>query len=318
MRTASIALLALAVPLLAAPAPLTEQQARDAAETMTPDTIVVIDAGDGPARTLRYTPTQGAVSTYEARQKITMEITMDDEPFQYNDYPASVCNIDARVTTVNDDGSFVLESTFTVLNAEATTDPFDEGATLLRNTMDAILGRLAGTTITQTIDQRGLERDHAIEAPENSDESMAQRVVQVVRESLVPFPEEPVAPGAAWRIRRELDEGGVQQTFLVTYHLLERTRTEATVEMHANFLLDEQDIGQGSTITGGSGKGLGTITVRLDLAGPAENTQRTDADLVAERNTSGAITVLEQRMTTESTVTLIHTEPADTTSTENK
>ena len=309
MRTITAASLIACTLLFASPtlhaqdAPLTDQQAREAAKTLEHNQTVLLKQGEGEPVELRLDPTTGATTEYRATLSGTLSMALNGAPIATAPLTTNRAHISAAVDSIDDEGNAIIVSTFT----EVATVENEDTTETARNTVDTMLSALNNMTSIHALSPRGVPTDYQdIKATPRADRTLSKNIARMAFLPVLMLPEEPVAPGAVWRARRDFEEEGLAQTLIYTYTLRDASDDTISVDVHGRFILDEQALPADSrapqirtTINTGAGSMLGELTIDRRTGALAEGFLRTETSLSATSVNSGVATELDQRYTSE-------------------
>ncbi|MFT5354805.1 MAG: hypothetical protein ACI9KE_002018 [Polyangiales bacterium] len=178
-------------------------------------TVELVSAGStGEAELIRLHPREGF--TQRMIMSMTMSMAMDmGVPMPTVEMPTSHMIFAVRVVNTNEDGLTRRE----LLLEEIRVDPGEHAAA-----MEAELLPLQGLRGVEIVDSRGRTLYLAYDIPEGvSDATRASlvRMQDVMKQVQPPFPIEPVAVGARWRVASEIRNQVVMQQ-VQEYELVER------------------------------------------------------------------------------------------------
>lgn len=177
--------------------------------------VELVTAGTaGEAALIRLHPEEGYTQRMSMSMTMSMAMNMG-QPMPEVVMPTSHMVFAMRVTNVDDNGLTRRE----ILLEEVRVDPGAHAAA-----MEAELLPLQGLTGVEIVDARGRTLYLSYDIPENvSDATRAsmERMQDVMKQVQPPFPAEPVAVGARWRVESEIRSNVVMQQ-VQDYELLER------------------------------------------------------------------------------------------------
>lgn len=218
--------------------------------------VDVLDPGAEPRQELRYRLEPG--SAYQFLQELAFEQTISGTTVTYT----TSTETSVTVESVDDDVATIrLVSGATTVEVPADAPP--ELATQLESAMAA----LEGAVTTLRMDARGRVLDSDIDLGDGGGlvASLADQLTSSMSQLAVPFPDEPVGPGARWRTTVDFDVSGV--TTEVTNEITLTSVADGVID--ASFVADIEQSG----LATGSGQGSGTY--RLDLTTPVPELEST-------------------------------------------
>lgn len=176
--------------------------------------VELVSAGTGEAQLIRLHPEVGF--TQRMSMSMTMRMAIDmGQPMPAVDMPTSHMVFAVRVANVSEDGLSRRELLLEEVRV-------DEGPH--HDVMEAELLPLQGLTGVEIVDARGRTLFLSYDIPEGvSDATRASliRMQDVMKQVQPPFPTEPVAVGARWRVESEIHNQVVMQQ-VQQYELVER------------------------------------------------------------------------------------------------
>ncbi len=256
---------ALAAPLFAGPHDITNADAPGLLETMQDKQVVLLDAGKGDARELRYAAVEDNSVTVKLVQNMTMKQSMGGQPMGANTLPASFYRNEYRVSKTNDEGFTVV---VTVEDAGVTEG--EQGP--MADMMAQSLKTMVGTVTTITMDDLGRVLSADTKLPAGADAQAQGQADQMASlTSTVPLPEKPVAPGAVWRQRLDRSANGLAMHMFNTYTLNKIDGDTLYLTIDALQYIPVQDLPGDQLPPGASGKvtkadSVVSGTATLDLA----------------------------------------------------
>ena len=176
--------------------------------------VELVSAGDGEAQVIRLQPREGFTQRMTMSMQLTMAMTMG-QPFPTTELPTTHMVFAIRVTATNGEGLSRRE----VLLEEIRVDPGPNS-----DAMAAELMPLQGLTGVEIVDARGRNLYLSYDIPEGvspTTRASIERMQDTMKQVLPPFPEEPVAVGARWRVESEIRNQIVMQQ-VQDFQLVER------------------------------------------------------------------------------------------------
>jgi Family of unknown function (DUF6263) len=240
--------------------------------------VELTDPGDGPRRRLVLEPEVG--SELNATMGMTMEFdtVVDGEPVPTQDVPP----LRMQMSMVVDDAtSERIDSTFEYGNVRVGegTDP------ALAATIEQALAGLEGVTGTLSTTASGQLIEADVQVPADIDPTLSTFMTQIedqLRSLTVPFPSEPVGPGATWTVDTALDISGVISQTHATYTLQDLRDNDYVLQAETEQTVEPGSVeGAPGEILGGDSTGIGRIEGRFDSLFP----------ILSEATTSGSTTI---------------------------
>ena len=292
------AIAAIASPLIAGPADLTKDEAQTLAQTIQENVIVLVDAGKGDMRTLRYTPEVGAETTSTITQNMTISQSMGGMPMPSPAIPGTFYTMNTRVKEITDTG-FISETTVT----DAGVVDGAEGP--LAAAMQRSVPTVKGTLTTTTITSRGFIEDTDTALGPNTTDEAADQVKQMQNMiASVGLPEEQVGVGAVWRQRMIIKSSGLKIIAINTYTLEEMKDDALVLSLQSIQIINEQDLPADTLPPGATAKvknadSSASSTFELDLTTGAMHS----VDLEMEMKMDVGISMQGQQMELQQNVT---------------
>jgi hypothetical protein len=175
------------------------------------DGVTVIFAGVAPRQLLRYQLTPGTKATSE--MICDVDLRTDGKP---GPMPTMVVNLETAVEDIASDGSAKLR--MTVLGV---TVRDRSGSAVTAEMVQGQAEALRGVAITETLGASGTVSDSRIDATALSDHARAQldTLSRNLAQVAMQLPQQPVGPGARWRLHKALPDGGIRAVADTTYTL---------------------------------------------------------------------------------------------------
>ena len=220
-------------------------------------TVKVVTTGTGKRVPLRYAPKQGAKQRVELALDWAQTQSEGGKKPQPIVMPTILLSGEAETTAIADG---VATNALTIV----TTDARDvAGAAVPADKFKTLLTSLAGMVITATVGPGGNASDTAlrIEKP-NQFTADALQIVALTLPAFPTLPSEPVGVGAKWQATSSIMFAGkfpmTQQT---DYEVTARTGTSWTIKGTTKVMGVDQDVGDGTKITGIKGSGTSEISL---------------------------------------------------------
>ena len=196
-----------------------------------------------------------------------------------------------EVTTkdVSSDGDITYESLISDASVVEEPGAMPQMAEAMKSALDSIKG-LAGTG---TISSRGLDKGSQFKIAPDADPQVRQAMEQM-KDTLanisVPFPEEPVGPGAKWEAQRQVKSQGMTIDQTTSYELAslegERATIKNTITQHAANQKIENPAMPGIKVdlTKLDGTGKATLTNDLTRVLPTSGSIDSHTDMIMGMN----------------------------------
>lgn len=275
-----------------------EPEPDDAADPVSPQ-VELLDAGAEPREPLRYTLTPDTsvngvmVMTYEVT-----ELLIDGEAAAA-DMPALPMEADLTlaVGAVDDDGADLRFTMNAVRLGEVDLPDAD------RAQVEAGLEAVTGLTASARMDPRGRVTEGDFEVPGVPGlEQLGDQLVALA----APLPEEPIGPGAVWRVTQSTVVGGLPLEQVTEVRLVARDDDLLTLEMTTEGTSPagpvELDAAPGVQVEVVRGRSAGTSSLVVDLTSAfprrVEAAVESDQELRFDDGTRGSTMQQSMRMTT--------------------
>lgn len=229
----------------------------DPAECAGTPEVSVNDAGAKPRRAMELSPTVGDSMALDMRMEMGIEASVDGETAPTQDVPPMHLGMLMTVEDVSEDE---IEMSFVYDQARV-----EGGDPTLQDALSSIVDS-SGTVVTT---RKGVFVDGDFEAAPGLDPALAATTDQLERQMAdltIPFPDEPVGPGAEWEVASSVELNGLSFCNFYTYRLVEFDGD--SYEMEAD--MEQKPAGgttetQGATIelVDGSGNASGTYSGSL-------------------------------------------------------
>jgi hypothetical protein len=237
--------------------------------------VTIISAGAEPRTPIRYAFSSGRRE--HASMDMTMGMSMDvgGMSMPAMQMPTMHTGADLAVTDVSPagDASYTLAFTDLTWVNSAGVDP-----AILTALQSAGID-LKGVSGSATVSPRGVSRNVVFDTSKITNPQMAQMMgsMSATTQSLtLPFPEEPVGPGAHWVARQTLAMNGMQTFQKTDVELVSRDATSCTVKTKVEQTAPAQTValpgmppGLEASLESMTGAGTGTITIHFDSLVPA-------------------------------------------------
>ncbi|MEQ9672439.1 hypothetical protein [Coleofasciculus sp. G2-EDA-02] len=172
-------------------------------------TIVLLDPGAQPRRSLRFQPAPNTKQTTVLTMNMDMTGTVDGQMMPNINMPAIQMTIESEVTQVEANGDAQIKVAYTDVDVVSDTTAPPE----LIQTLRSQLQPLQDLTITFVIDQQGITKDVNVSVPEDLDPNLQQLLQQMLNSleqlSATPFPETTVGVGATWQVSMAIPVPGL-------------------------------------------------------------------------------------------------------------
>lgn len=251
------------------------------------DGVTLIQPGVAPRQALRYHLTRGIKTTSELVYDLGIKNDGQGEPM-----PALVIELETTVDDVLADGTAKLR--ITAGRTSVRDRPGSEAAS------DLVRGEAAamqGVVITEMLAPDGKVSDaHVQIAGAHPDRPHAQldSLCQRLEGMAMRLPHEPVGPGATWRERRVLPQGGIQAAVETTYTLASISGdtvayTSAGASTGAPQTIEQDGLTAEVTDARGHSEAKGTVDLsRFALDLTSTTTFMTTMNIAAPKGTPGA------------------------------
>lgn len=223
------------------------------------DGVVLVLPGTAPRQPLRYALTPGAVAT--SQLVYDLELKSDGQP---SPLPVLVVDLETKVERRMPDGAARLRIAITRASVR------DRAGATASELVRKEAAAMQGVAVTELVAPDGLVSDSQIEAAGALSDAARGQLANLLRslEHAAPrFPVEPVGPGASWRERRTLPEGGIRAINETTYVLTSRTGDTIAYTSTAASAGEPQKVVQdGTTVDVTETRGHGEAAGTVDLA----------------------------------------------------
>lgn len=234
-------------------------------------TVVVENRGSEPRQELRYD--LDAVAPQSVNMDMSMSFGLDMAGVSNTQTMPTMRSVVSVDTPQVNDGT--LRFGFSVGAISVLETPGVDPAMV--DALRMAFAELGTVTGSMAVDARGslLDSSLSLENVSPAFRQQLEQTVQTVHQSVVPFPEESVGPGARWSASEAITASGMTIHQTATYELLSvdgstaRIRTTVSQSAEAQVLaLPELPPGTSAELVSYSGSGTGEITVRFDRAMP--------------------------------------------------
>ncbi|HEV3401361.1 MAG TPA: DUF6263 family protein [Acidimicrobiales bacterium] len=195
--------------------------------------VTVEEAGSEPRERLRLRLTADSTTRAAMVSKTSLEMTMAGERLPGGTLPTTRTVIEQRIDRVDPDGT----AHFTVKFTDWSVEPTPGADPDVSEQTERVLRQLSGLGGTGTISPSGVQT-LTMDTSTVSDptiKSLLDSMSSQIGNLTVPFPEEPVGPGARWRGTSSATISGITMNTTTNYTLRSRTgdRYELDVEQEA-------------------------------------------------------------------------------------
>ena len=204
-------------------------------------TVKLLNAGTGPATTLRLAATKGDKQSIVMTMTMDMEMSVGGTAQPSVKLPAMQMTIDLEVTEVTADRD--VRYVFNLSAADVVADPAvaAEVSAIVKTQLQAMVGTKGKALVTE----RGLTKEADIEFPPGLDPQTRQ-MMSGMKESLnqlsAPLPEEAVGQGASWDVTTTITQNGLTLKQVATYTLTEAGRGGFTAKIGVRQKADPQEM----------------------------------------------------------------------------
>ena len=247
-----------------------------------PNTVVVVDPGDGEVALLRWQPTAGDSAVFEVLIAIDTVVEIDDLKQEATIGPAAV-TFDAEVTAIGPDGEITTRYEVVAAGVPDGSDP----------ALDEAMKRSIGSTIIETVSATGIltQRDvvpaSSLGGPE---QAQLDRFIEQLAAVFSPLPTEPVGTGASWTYTAAANVQGVDWLRTTTYELTQLMGSELVLGAQIQNVAEFQEVDPaGPTSLEGAISGESTSSSVLSELSPRqfESTTALDADIFTGGSRTG-------------------------------
>lgn len=252
----------------------------DKAPTPSPDPngVEVVFAGSEPRHPLRYRIAKGDKQQVELAIDVQLDAGQIGGPL-----PTVIVNTELVAEDVHPDGSMRVRATIASIRARDVTN-----STLSAESMSEHMQLLRGMTMTGTLLPEGGIRDLHAEATAKLPPALAQQLDAVSRsfqQIALPLPHVPIGDGAAWRMKRTIEQNGMKLISVTTIVATSTSDTGFSFTSSTTLGGPDQKVTlSGTTIDmtaiGGVGNGKGTLDLtKMVMTG--ESTLAFHSDMTA-------------------------------------
>ncbi len=234
----------------------------------------LLEPGAEPRQALRFTFTEGAVTTADLTVETDVEQSVGGRT-QSLDTPPIVQTMAITTDRVTDQGA-ELSFEVTAASVDRTETGLDPSAL---DDMDAAVADLVGLAGAMTVSDTGAASDVSYEIPDDADEQTTTLLEQLegqVAGLTVPLPTEPVGVGARWQATTPFRSSGIVVEQTTTYEITAIEGTSVTYAATVEQTGERQDIELG---------GVEAELVSSDVQGTAEGTIALDAPIAPSSST---------------------------------
>lgn len=218
---------------VAANAP-TQAAAKSTTQTATASTakspLKLLTTGKAPRTALRLHPTVGDEQTMNMTMKTAMSVSAAGKTMPAMNIPPITMGMKLVVKNVAANGDIHYGMTFE--NASVAADSNTLPA--IANAMKASLAGIQGMTASAQMTSQGIVKDIRMKMPAGVSPQLRQTMSQMKESfssSSVPFPDEPVGPGAKWEYSTKLKNQGMTIDQTATYELVSIQGDKVTLHM---------------------------------------------------------------------------------------
>jgi hypothetical protein len=180
--------------------------------------VTVEDAGREPRQRLQLRLAAGSTTRAAMVSRTALEVTMEGSRVLPGALPTLRTVVEQRIDTVDSEGRAHYTATFTDWSVLPTADVDSR----LSDQLQQVLNQFKGLRATGSVDASGGRRTFSIDTGGIADPLLKSRLDSISSEfgNLgVPFPSEPVGPGARWRVGRAATFSGITVNMTTTYTL---------------------------------------------------------------------------------------------------
>jgi len=217
-------------PLEAAAGEEAQQESAPAVDLDAPPTVELLDAGKAPHKTLRTTFEAGAKQSLRVESNWTVTSLYGPLISTSAVMPSLVYELETKAKETRDEGA---QFDFRVIKVTAKSRKGVKPAQV--EAAKKAAGSLKGVTGSFSINARGIVEQFAIDAPSGASllaNDMTDQIMQAIRLSSLPLPEEPVGKGAKWTATQVIEQRTAKISHTSTFELVgvkgERVRATST------------------------------------------------------------------------------------------
>lgn len=170
--------------------------------------VNVLEAGQGEAAPLRLSLSEGTETAMSMAMDIEMGMSMGGMQLPSMPLPTQVILMSVVVDDVDEAGNVTFSAIVTDLQFENT----DNVDPLMMDGLKQSLTGIVGLKTTATMDTRSRTLDARVDGVDQLTPDMQQQMGNLsgqLQNMALPFPEEPVAPGARWEVLKRTDANGI-------------------------------------------------------------------------------------------------------------
>ncbi len=269
--------LSLIAPVLTAAPCLGSQPA--ASQPSSAPVVTVIEAGASPRQALRLAPSVGARHPFDLTMHVSTTQSVGQDVLAPEIAPAITFSIEALVTGIDETRNITYEYECTDIIVHDAPDVPPPLLERMRQDMRSIIG-LRGRGV---LSARAVSRHAEVMPPAGMNPMLrgqTEGLQEMLKQTMIPFPVEPVGVGASWQVATAIHEGGVtiDQTIVYTLASTNGRMLELTVQLTQ--AADPQEVTAPSlppTATARlalfTSEGRGRAVIRLDEVLPASSTR---------------------------------------------
>jgi hypothetical protein len=199
-------------------------------------TVKLLAPGAEPRKALRLHPKPGDKQTLETLVKIAMNMKMGQTENPPMKMPGMKFILELTTKDVSSDGDITYENQISDASVVEEPGVMPQMAEAMKSAMESI----KGSSGTATVSSRGLDKGSQFKMDPNAD-PQANQAMEQMKDTLanisIPFPEEPIGPGAKWEAQRKVKSQGMMIDQTTAYELVslegERATLKNTITEHA-------------------------------------------------------------------------------------
>jgi hypothetical protein len=239
--------------------------------------LTIVSAGAEPRTPIRYAFSNGRTEHVSMDLTMGVSVDMGGMSMPAMQMPTMHTAADVAVTGVSPagDASYTLAFTDLTWVNSAGVDP------ALLTALQSMGVDMKAVSGSATVNPRGVSRDVIFDTSKITNPQMAQMMgsMSTTAQSLtLPFPEEPLGPGAHWVARQTLAVNGMQTFQKTDVELVSRDATSCTVKTTLEQSAPAQTVslpglppGTEASLEHMTGTGTGTTTIHFDSLVPTAN-----------------------------------------------
>lgn len=239
----------------------------------------MVDPGQSPREPIRRAFTVGQTASFSLTVASELHRKVNDLELPTRPMPQTTMTLRSEVLRVHDDGSASVR--FTITNASISEEQSAAVHDDLARTYRQDLNALQGTEITYTVSPQGQLNDPGVilkgnEPLTSTANQLLEQFKRALEQIVIPLPNEPVGPGARWRVSTPIDLAGIKAIRMIEYQLIERhegDRLELGFIISVNAdrqVMRDSNIPAGAelllTNMAGTGDGVGLLELNAPVA----------------------------------------------------